>query len=154
MSDGEAAAFRAYLQKGGFAVFEDFDGASQWANFETQMRRVLPDARFARLDGTECDYINATPTDLDLAIRRARMIDEAGDVRGDVAVDHGRIARPEEILAAVQLHLSGRGGTSDIFDDARALPNALLSEKAPAAVRPVDGNTKGCRHEALLHWAR
>ncbi|CEJ87729.1 hypothetical protein HYPGJ_31339 [Hyphomicrobium sp. GJ21] len=109
---------------------------------------------FARLDGTECDYINATPTDLDLAIRRARMIDEAGDVRGDVAVDHGRIARPEEILAAVQLHLSGRGGTSDIFDDARALPNALLSEKAPAAVRPVDGKTKGCRHEALLHWAR
>lgn len=52
MSDGEAAAFRAYLQKGGFAVFEDFDGASQWANFEAQMRRVLPDARFARLDGT------------------------------------------------------------------------------------------------------
>lgn len=52
LTDVEAAAFRAYLQKGGFAVFEDFDGAQQWAVFEAQMRRVLPDARFVRLDNT------------------------------------------------------------------------------------------------------
>jgi len=50
LTDGEAESFRAYLQKGGFAVFEDFDGAQQWANFEAQMRRVLPDGRFVRLD--------------------------------------------------------------------------------------------------------
>ncbi|MGC4081935.1 MAG: DUF4159 domain-containing protein [Vicinamibacterales bacterium] len=50
MSDTEAAAFRAYLLKGGFAVFEDFDGADQWANFEAQMRRVIPEGRFVRLD--------------------------------------------------------------------------------------------------------
>lgn len=48
----EAESFRAYLLKGGFAVFEDFDGPQQWNNFETQMRRVLPDGRFIRLDGT------------------------------------------------------------------------------------------------------
>ncbi|MFN7916352.1 MAG: DUF4159 domain-containing protein [Vicinamibacterales bacterium] len=52
MSDAEAAAFRAYLLKGGFAVFEDFDGPEQWANFEEQMRRVIPQARFTRLDRT------------------------------------------------------------------------------------------------------
>jgi len=52
LTDGEAAAFRAYLQKGGFAVFEDFDGRSQWENFEAQMRRVLPQGRFVRLEGT------------------------------------------------------------------------------------------------------
>jgi hypothetical protein len=50
MADGEAAAFRAYLLKGGFAVFEDFDGGAQWANFEDQMRRVIPQGRFVRLD--------------------------------------------------------------------------------------------------------
>lgn len=50
LTDSEAAAFRQYLVKGGFAVFEDFDGAEQWANFEGQMRRVLPEARFVRLD--------------------------------------------------------------------------------------------------------
>lgn len=50
LTDEEAAAFRAYLQKGGFAVFEDFDGAQQWANFEAQMRRVIPAGRFVRLD--------------------------------------------------------------------------------------------------------
>lgn len=48
----EAAAFRAYLRKGGFAVFEDFDGRAQWANFEAQMRQVLPEARFVKLDGS------------------------------------------------------------------------------------------------------
>jgi hypothetical protein len=50
LTDREAESFRAYLQKGGFAVFEDFDGAQQWANFEAQMRRVLPDGRFVKLD--------------------------------------------------------------------------------------------------------
>ncbi len=50
LTDGEAASFREYLLKGGFAVFEDFDGPSQWANFEAQMRRVLPGGRFEKLD--------------------------------------------------------------------------------------------------------
>jgi hypothetical protein len=50
LTDREAAAFRAYLLKGGFAVFEDFDGPQQWAHFEAQMRRVLPDGRLVRLD--------------------------------------------------------------------------------------------------------
>ena len=52
LTDREAVSFRAYLLKGGFAVFEDFDGAQQWSNFEAQMRRVLPDGRFVKLDNT------------------------------------------------------------------------------------------------------
>src|SRR5262249_54538931 len=50
MSDREAESLRAYLLKGGFAVFEDFDGAAQWDNFAAQMRRVLPEGRFVRLE--------------------------------------------------------------------------------------------------------
>jgi hypothetical protein len=50
LTDREAVNFRSYLHKGGFAVFEDFDGAAQWANFEEQMRRVLPDGRWFKLD--------------------------------------------------------------------------------------------------------
>jgi hypothetical protein len=50
LTDREASSFRAYLLKGGFAVFEDFDGAEQWGHFEAQMRRVIPDGRFIRLD--------------------------------------------------------------------------------------------------------
>jgi uncharacterized protein DUF4159 len=50
LTDREAETFRAYLLKGGFAIFEDFDGAAQWSNFEMQMRRVLPEARLVRLD--------------------------------------------------------------------------------------------------------
>ena len=50
LTDAEASSFGAYLLKGGFAVFEDFDGRQQWDNFETQMRRVLPHGRFVRLD--------------------------------------------------------------------------------------------------------
>ena len=53
LTDREAASFRAYLLKGGFAIFEDFDGASQWANFEAQMRRVLPEGRLVRLDRSQ-----------------------------------------------------------------------------------------------------
>jgi hypothetical protein len=50
LTDREAEAFRAYLLKGGLAIFEDFDGAQQWAHFEAQMRRILPDGRLVRLD--------------------------------------------------------------------------------------------------------
>jgi hypothetical protein len=49
MSDEEAVRFREYLLKGGFAIFDDFEG-DQWVNLENQMRRVLPDARWAKLD--------------------------------------------------------------------------------------------------------
>ena len=52
LTDTEAAAFRAYLLKGGFAVFEDFDGPQKWAVFDEQMHRVLPEARFVKLDNT------------------------------------------------------------------------------------------------------
>jgi uncharacterized protein DUF4159 len=50
LTDREAETFRAYLLKGGFAIFEDFDGTQQWSVFEAQMRRVLPEARFVKLD--------------------------------------------------------------------------------------------------------
>lgn len=52
LSDSEAESFRAYLLKGGFAVFEDFDGPQQWRHFAAQMRRVLPEGRFVKLDNT------------------------------------------------------------------------------------------------------
>jgi hypothetical protein len=50
LTDREAASFRAYLLKGGFAIFEDFDGAEQWSVFESQMRRVLPDGHLVKLE--------------------------------------------------------------------------------------------------------
>ena len=52
LTDREAESFRAYLLKGGFAIFWDFDGTTQWANFEAQMHRVLPQGRFVPLDAS------------------------------------------------------------------------------------------------------
>ena len=52
LTDREARSFREYLLKGGLAVFEDFDGPEQWSHFEAQMRRVIPDGRFVKLDNT------------------------------------------------------------------------------------------------------
>jgi hypothetical protein len=49
MSDQEAAGLRAYLKKGGFVIVDDFR-YQHWGNFEQQMTRVLPDARFFDLD--------------------------------------------------------------------------------------------------------
>jgi len=56
MTDQEAAAFGAYLLKGGFAIFDDFRGdfrgGGGWDNFQENMGRVLPNARFVDLDPT------------------------------------------------------------------------------------------------------
>jgi hypothetical protein len=54
MTDKEAAAMRAYLQKGGFVIFDDFRddgfrGGGGWENFAANMRRVLPEGRFVDL---------------------------------------------------------------------------------------------------------
>ena len=51
LSDREAAALRAYLQKGGFLIVDDFKqagdfGSPGWEPFEANMQRVLPNARF------------------------------------------------------------------------------------------------------------
>jgi hypothetical protein len=56
LTDKEAAAFRAYLLKGGFAIFDDFrlvpydHGGGGWETFEENMQRVLPGAQFVDLD--------------------------------------------------------------------------------------------------------
>ena len=52
MTDQEATAFRQYLLKGGFVIFDDFRdsrGHEDWQNFEEQMKRVIPDAKFVDL---------------------------------------------------------------------------------------------------------
>jgi hypothetical protein len=54
MRDSEAAALRAYLQKGGFVIVDDFkvrgaNGEGGWDVFESNMRRVLPNPQFVDL---------------------------------------------------------------------------------------------------------
>lgn len=53
MNDREAAAFRAYIEKGGFVIFDDFKRAGEWGpggggwdHFEANMKRVIPSGRF------------------------------------------------------------------------------------------------------------
>ncbi len=48
-SEAEVLGLRAYLQKGGFLIFDDFFG-NHWINFEAQVQRVLPGARLVQLD--------------------------------------------------------------------------------------------------------
>jgi len=59
LSDEEAASLRAYLQKGGFMIVDDFR-FQHWSNFEQQMLRVLPEARFADLDISQDAQVVAT----------------------------------------------------------------------------------------------
>ena len=49
MTDAQAASLRAYMRKGGFVIFNDFE-TRQWINFEAQLRRVLPNAQLMTLD--------------------------------------------------------------------------------------------------------
>jgi len=51
MTDKEAERLREYLLKGGFLIVNDFE-LDQWDNFEGQMRRVMPGARWIRLNGS------------------------------------------------------------------------------------------------------
>lgn len=51
MDEAEMAGLRAYLQKGGFIIFDDFR-QDHMSNLIAQMKRVLPEASFQRLDAS------------------------------------------------------------------------------------------------------
>ena len=51
MDEAEMEGLRAYLQKGGFVIFDDFREDHMY-NLTAQMRRVLPDASWQRLDAS------------------------------------------------------------------------------------------------------
>lgn len=51
-SEQEVLALRAYLQKGGFMIFDDFAGGRDWFNLEAQLQKVLPGALPVRLDAS------------------------------------------------------------------------------------------------------
>jgi len=53
MTDEDAKGLRAYLLKGGFAIFDDFRDdirGAGWEVFEDNMRRVLPEAQILDMD--------------------------------------------------------------------------------------------------------
>ncbi len=50
-TDAELAGLRTYVAKGGFVIFDDFM-RREWANFEHQIRRALPDARIVPLEAS------------------------------------------------------------------------------------------------------
>jgi hypothetical protein len=52
-TDEEAAAFRTYLLKGGFVIFDDFaDNRGGFGYFAAQWNRVIPGGRWVELDGS------------------------------------------------------------------------------------------------------
>jgi hypothetical protein len=59
ITDREAAALRAYIQKGGFVIVDDFktlewrnDGTGGWEPFAANMQRVLPGVRFFEMNAS------------------------------------------------------------------------------------------------------
>ena len=50
IEDTGVANLRDYLLKGGFLIFDDFEGEAQWGNMTDQMARVLPEYRFVDID--------------------------------------------------------------------------------------------------------
>ena len=58
MSESDVTALRAYLQKGGFLIADDFPqysrgGIDSWGNFEVNMTRVFPEGRWIELMDTK-----------------------------------------------------------------------------------------------------
>ena len=47
-----ARNLREHLLKGGFIIFDDFDGYGHWENWEAQIRRALPEYRPIQIDQT------------------------------------------------------------------------------------------------------
>ena len=102
---------REYLLKGGFVIFDDFEGPEHWDNMTAQMKRALPDHDFIKIDERH--------TDLPVVLqhqqaRRAAPVDERdagllGDVREQRSRrPHDRAGQPQQRHRRV-LGVVGRG---------------------------------------------
>ena len=49
VTEREATNLRQYFLRGGFAIFDDFDGPRQWRAFEASMRKVFPERKLKKL---------------------------------------------------------------------------------------------------------
>ncbi|MFC1544408.1 DUF4159 domain-containing protein [Gemmatimonadota bacterium] len=49
MTEAEVEGLRRYLRAGGFLIIDDFWGSWEWANFESEIRRVFPDLPIVEL---------------------------------------------------------------------------------------------------------
>lgn len=56
ITEPEVKSFREYLLKGGFAIFDDFEGEAEWNNLVSNMSRVLPELKFLPLDVSHAIY--------------------------------------------------------------------------------------------------
>ncbi len=56
LTEAEAVNFREYLSRGGFAIFDDFDGEWDWQVFEANMAEVLPGRHFELLEESDPIY--------------------------------------------------------------------------------------------------
>jgi hypothetical protein len=88
LTDEEAGAFRAYLLRGGFVIFDDFSPQrGGWEGFEQAFRQVLPEARFYDLDPShpifhsffEIDSFDILPQHYDLGRPVLRAVFEGND---------------------------------------------------------------------------
>jgi hypothetical protein len=50
ITPSEADNLRKYLLKGGFLIFDDFEGEDQWGNMVEQVRQAIPDLDWIRID--------------------------------------------------------------------------------------------------------
>ena len=71
----EAENLREYFLRGGFAIFDDFDGPWQWAAFMSSMSRVFPERKMERLtvDHPRCQCFYEIETLDMVAPRSARF---------------------------------------------------------------------------------
>ena len=94
LSDREAAALRAYIQKGGFVIVDDFKmlgwrglDSGGWEPFEANMKRVLPGVRFFEMEDShpifhaffEINDLNIIPQYYDVGAPIFRGIFENND---------------------------------------------------------------------------
>jgi hypothetical protein len=88
LTEEEAEAFRAYLLRGGFVIFDDFSPQrGGWEGFEHAFRRVLPEARFYDLDPShpifhaffEIDSFDILPQNYDVGRPVLRAVFERND---------------------------------------------------------------------------
>ncbi len=147
LTDKEAASFRSYLEKGGFVIFDDFRepprGGGGWANFEDNMRRVLPSAQIVDMDPHDpifhsffdIDSFDIIPQHYDEGRPVIRGIyqdnDEAQAPDGDHQLQHRRVG----LLGILEHRPSACGRRERSLRTRRQLhhlrPDALTRRRSP-----------------------
>jgi hypothetical protein len=127
LSPEHATRLRAYFDRGGFLMVDDFHGDREWASFMAGIRQIIPDAKVIELEDKDPIFHIVYDLTKRVQIPGANVVNGPGYERGGV-VPHWRAVVDDKGRVIVAICFNMDVGDAWEFADSPEYPERFASE--------------------------